>query len=99
MTMSIGASTTTLLVVCVISIALGAFFYFRCVDLECKVDVVQESKEALRESLTKHNYSLYQGIERLKREKHEQRKKLTAEIHALRTQLHQLRMKQQKQDD
>lgn len=97
--MSIGASTTTLLVVCVISIALGAFFYFRCVDLECKVDVVQESKEALRESLTKHNYSLYQGIERLKREKHEQRKKLTAEIHALRTQLHQLRMKQQKQDD
>ena len=91
MTMSIGASTTTLLVVCVISIALGAFFYFRCLDLECKVDVVQESKEALRESLTKHNYSLYQGIERLKREKHEQRKKLTAEIHALRTQLHQLR--------
>lgn len=97
--MSIGASTTTLLVVCVISIALGAFFYFRCVDLECKLDVAQESKEALRESLTKHNYSLYQGIERLKREKHEQRKKLTAEIHALRTQLHQLRKERQKQDN
>ena len=78
--MSIGASTTTLLVVCVISIALGAFFYFRCVDLECKVDVVQESKEALRESLTKHNYYLHQQLERVK-----------GENEALRTQNHQLR--------
>lgn len=50
---------------------------------------LHKSKEELRESLTKHNYSLYQGIERLKREKHAQRKKLTAEIHSLRTQLHQ----------
>ena len=66
--MMIGTSTATLLVVCVISIALGAFFYFRCVDLECKVDVVQESKDALRESLTKHNYSLFQEKEKLEKE-------------------------------
>ena len=64
-----------------------------------EVEDLRKSKEALRESLTKHNYSLYQGIERLKREKHEQRKKLTAEIHALRTQLHQLRKEQQKKDN
>ena len=60
---------------------------------------LRKSKDDLRESLTKHNYSLYQGIERLKREKHEQRKKLTAEIHALRTQNHQLRKVQQEQDN
>ena len=66
--MMIGTSTATLLVACVISIALCAFFYFRCVDLECKVDVAQESKEALRESLTKHNYSLFQEKEKLAKE-------------------------------
>ena len=97
--MMIGTSTATLLVACVISIALCAFFYFRCVDLECKVDVVQESKEALRESMSNTNRYLQQQLERVKKEKHAQRKKLTAEIHALRTQLHQLRMKQQKQDN
>lgn len=68
MTMTIGAFTTSVLVICVISIMLCAFFYFRCVDLECKVDVVQESKEALRESLTKHNYSLFQEKEELEKE-------------------------------
>lgn len=99
MDMMIGTSTATLFVVCVISIALGAFFYFRCVALECEVDVVQASKDALRESMSNTNYDLQQHLERLKREKHAQRKKLTAEIHALRTQLHQLRMKQQKQDN
>lgn len=99
MTMSIGASTTTLFAVCVISIALCAFFYFRCVDLECKVDVAQESKEALRESMSNTNRYLQQQLERLKREKRAQRKKLTTEIHALRTQLHQLRKEQQKQDN
>ena len=67
MTMTIGAFTT-LLVVYVVSVVLCAFFYFRCVDLECKVDVVQESKEALRESLTKHNYSLFQEKEKLAKE-------------------------------
>lgn len=67
MTITIEAFTT-LFVVCVISIVLCAFFYFRCVDLECKVDVVQESKEALRESLTKHNYSLFQEKEKLAKE-------------------------------
>lgn len=60
---------------------------------------LRKSKEDLRESMCRVNYSLHKGIERLKREKHEQRKKLTAEIHVLRTQLHQLRMKQQKQDN
>lgn len=68
MDMMIGTSTATLFVVCVISIALGAFFYFRCVALECEVDVVQESKEALRESLTKHNYSLFQEKDELEKE-------------------------------
>lgn len=96
--MTIGAFTT-LLVVYVISVVLCAFFYFRCVDLECKVDVVQESKEALRESMSNINRYLQQQLERVKKEKHEQRKKLTAEIHALRTQLHQLRKEQQNQDN
>ena len=86
--MTIGASTTILLVVCVISIALGAFFYFRCVDLECKLDVVQESKEALRESLTKHNYDLQNQLDRVK-----------GENYALRTQNHKLRKERQKQDN
>ena len=98
MTMTIGAFTT-LLVVYVVSVVLCVFFYFRCVDLECKVDVAQESKEAMRESMSNINRYLQQQLERLKREKHEQRKKLTAEIHALRTQLHQLRKEQQKQDN
>lgn len=89
--MMIETSTATILVVCVISIALGAFFYFRCVDLECEVDVVQESKDALRESMSNTNRYLQQKLEQVKKEKHAQRKKLTSEIHALRTQLHQLR--------
>ena len=97
--MTIGAPITTLFVVCVISIALGAFFYFRCIALECEVDVVKESKDALRESMSNINRYLQQQLERVKKEKHEQRKKLTAEIHALRTQLHQLRKEQQKQDN
>lgn len=97
--MTIEAFTITVFVVCVISIALCAFFYFRCVDLECKVDVAQESKDALRESMSNINRYLQQQLERVKKEKHEQRKKLTAEIHVLRTQLHQLRKEQQKQDN
>ena len=98
MTMTIGAFTT-LLVVYVVSVVLCAFFYFRCVDLECKVDVVQESKDALRERMSNTNRYLQQQLERVKKEKHAQRKKLITEIHVLRTQLHQLRMKQQKQDN
>ena len=58
---------------------------------------LRKSKEGLRESMCRVNYSLHQGIERLKREKRAQRKKLTAEIHALRTQLNQLRTEKQKQ--
>lgn len=99
MTMTIGEFTAAVLVICVISIVLCAFFYFRCVSLECDVDVVQESKDALRESMSNTNRYLQQQLERVKKEKHEQRKKLTAEIHALRTQLHQLRKEQQKQDN
>lgn len=45
------------------------------------------------------NRYLQQQLERVKKEKHEQRKKLTAEIHALRTQLHQIRKIKQKQDN
>ena len=89
--MMIGTSTATLLVAYVVSVALLAVFYFRCVALECEVDVVQESKDALRESMSNTNRYLQQQLERVKKEKHEQRKKLTAEIHVLRTQLHQLR--------
>ncbi len=66
--MTTEASITTLFVVCVISIALCAFFYFRCVDLECKVYLLQASKDDLRESLTKHNYSLFQEKEELEKE-------------------------------
>ena len=97
--MTTEASITTLFVVCVISIALCAFFYFRCVALECEVDVVQESKDALRESMSNTNRYLQQQLEQVKKEKHAQRKKLTAEIHALRTKLHQIRMKKQNQDN
>lgn len=60
---------------------------------------LHKSKEELRESMSNTNYDLHQGIERLKREKHAQRKKLAAEIHALRTQLHQIRKIKQKQDN
>lgn len=96
--MTIGAFTT-LLVVYVVSVVLCVLLYFRCVDLECKVDVAQESKDALRESMSNTNRYLQQQLEQVKKEKHEQRKKLTAEIHSLRTQLHQLRKEQQKQDN
>lgn len=95
----IGAPTTTLLVACVVSVVLCVLLYFRCVDLECKVDVAQESKDYLRESMSNTNRYLQQQLERVKKEKHEQRKKLTAEIHALRTQLHQIRKIKQKQDN
>ena len=87
MTMTIGAFTT-LLVVYVVSVALCAFFYFRCVDLECKVDVLQASKDDLRESMSNTNYYLHQQLERVKRDNE-----------TLRTQLHQLRKEQQKQDN
>ena len=89
--MTIEAFITTLFVVCVVLGAGCVFLYFRCVALECEVDVVQESKDALRESMRNTNCDLQQQLERAKKEKREQRKKLTAEIHALRTQLHQLR--------
>lgn len=99
MTMTIGEFTAAVLVICVISIVLCAFFYFRCVALECEVDVAQESKDALRESMSNTNRYLQQQLERVKKEKHEQRKKLMTEIHALRTQLHQIRKIKQKQDN
>ena len=92
-------STDALLVVCVVSVVLGVLLYFRCIALECEVDVVKESKDGLRESMSSINRYLQQQLERVKKEKHEQRKKLTAEIHALRTQLHQLRKEQQKKDN
>lgn len=97
--MMIGTSIATLLVVCVVSVVLCVLLYFRCVDLECKVDVAQESKEALRESMSNINRYLQQQLERVKKEKHAQRKKLTADIHVLRTQLHQIRKIKQKQDN
>lgn len=86
--MMIGALTTTALVVCVVSVALGLFFYLRCVDLECKVYLLQASKDDLRESMSNTNYDLHQQLERVKKENE-----------ALRTQNHQLRKEQQKQDN
>nr|DAJ82835.1 MAG TPA: Protein HEXIM1 T-binding domain (TBD), Cyclin.1A [Caudoviricetes sp.] len=88
MNMTIEAFTTTVLVFYVVSVALLAVFYFRCVDLECKVDVLQASKEDLRESMSNTNYDLHQQLERVKKENE-----------ALRTQNHQLRKEQQKQDN
>lgn len=99
MDMMIGTSIATLLVACVVSVVLCVFLYFRCVDLECKVDVAKESKDALRESMSNTNRYLQQQLERVKKEKHAQRKKLITEIHALRTQLHQIRKIKQKQDN
>lgn len=86
--MTIEAFTTTVLVFYVVSVALLAVFYFRCVDLECKVDVLQASKEDLRESMSNTNYDLHQQLERVK-----------GENEVLRTQLNQLRKEQQKQDN
>lgn len=86
--MMIGTSIATLLVACVVSVVLCALFYFRCVHLECKVDVLQASKEDLRESMSNTNYDLHQQLERVKKENE-----------ALRTQNHQLRKEQQKQDN
>ena len=76
----IGALTTTALVVCVVSVALGVFFYLRCVDLECKVYLLQASKDDLRESMSNTNRYLQQQLERVKKDNE-----------ALRTQIHQLR--------
>ena len=86
--MTIEAFTTTTLVVCVVSVALLAVFYFRCVALECKVDVLQASKDELRESMSNTNYYLHQQLERVK-----------GENEVLRTQLHQFRKELQKQDN
>ena len=86
--MTIGALTTTALVVCVVSVALGLFFYLRCVDLECKVYLLQASKDALRESMSNTNYDLHQQLERVKRDNE-----------ALRTQLHQLRKERNTQSN
>lgn len=94
MTMSIGASTTILLVAYVISVVLCVLLYLRCVALECKVDVVQESKEALRESLTKHNYSLFQEKEKLEKEvadKDAEIERLTKKVATLEGELSDLR--------
>nr|DAX81464.1 MAG TPA: Protein of unknown function (DUF3450) [Caudoviricetes sp.] len=49
---------------------------------------LHKSKDALRESMSNTNYYLHQQLERVK-----------GENEALRTQNHQLRMKQQKQDN
>lgn len=88
MTMTIEAFTTTALVVCVVSVALGVFFYLRCVDLECKVYLLQASKDDLRESMSNTNYDLHQQLERVKRDNE-----------ALRTQLHQLRKERNTQSN
>lgn len=92
--MMIGTSTATLLVAYVVSVVLCVLLYFRCVALECKVDVVQESKEALRESLTKHNYSLFQEKEKLEKEvaaKDEEIDELTKKVATLEGELSALR--------
>lgn len=81
--MMIGTSITTLFVVCVISIVLCAFFYFRCVDLECKVDVLQASKDDLRESMSNTNYYLHKQLERVKREDEDDDKVFNAYITVL----------------
>ena len=86
--MTIGAFTTTALVVCVVSVALGVFFYLRCVDLECKVYLLQASKNDLRESMSNTNYDLHQQLERVKRDNED-----------LRTQLHQLRKERNTQSN
>ena len=49
---------------------------------------LNKSKEDLRESMSNTNYYLHQQLDRVKRDNE-----------TLRTQLHQLRMKQQKQDN
>lgn len=86
--MTIEAFTTTVLVFYVVSVVLGVFFYLRCVDLECKVYLLQASKDELRESMSNTNYYLQKQLERVKKENE-----------ALSTQLHQLRNEQQKQDN
>ena len=89
--------TATIIILSLSGLLLGQWRAF--VKLHGEAQELRRSKDDLRERMSNTNYDLHQGIERLKREKHEQRKKLMTEIHALRTQLHQLRMKQQKQDN
>ena len=81
------AFTTTVLVAYVVSVALCAFFYFRCVDLECKVDVLQASKDDLRESMSKTNYYLSRQLDRM-----------ASENLRIRTQLNQLRQERNEQN-
>ena len=85
--MTMEAFTTTVLVAYVVSVALCAFFYFRCVDLECKVDVLQASKDDLRESMSKTNYYLSRQLDRM-----------ASENLRIRTQLNQLRQERNEQN-
>lgn len=97
--MTIETFAAALFVVCLGLAVLCVFLFFRCWSLEGEAYELHKSKDTLRESMSNTNRYLQQQLERVKKEKHEQRKKLTAEIHALRTQLHQLRKEQQKQDN
>lgn len=58
------------------------------VKLQGETADLRKSKDDLRESMNNSNYYLHQQLERVK-----------GENEALRTQSHQLRMKQQKQDN
>ena len=58
------------------------------VKLQGETAYLRKSKDDLRESMNNSNYYLHQQLERVK-----------GENEALRTQNHQLRMKQQKQDN
>ena len=89
--------TATIIILSLIGLCLGQFHAI--VKLYGEATELRKSKDALRESMSNTNRYLQQTLERVKKEKREQRKKLTAEIHALRTQLHQLRKEQQKQDN
>ena len=99
MTMTIETFAAALFVVCLGLAVLCVFLFFRCWSLEGEVYELHKSKDYLRESMSNINRYLQQQLERVKKEKHEQRKKLMTEIHALRTQLHQIRKIKQKQDN
>lgn len=61
--------------------------WYSIVKLQGEVTDLRKSKEDLRESMSTTNYYLHQQLERVKRDNE-----------VLRTQLHQLRKEQQKQD-
>ena len=78
--------TATIIILSLIGLCLGQFYAI--VKLHGEATELRKSKDDLRESMSKTNYYLSRQLDRM-----------ASENLRIRTQLNQLRMKQQKQDN